>query len=174
MTSNVEVPHSPSPPDLPPPSLAVVKDRVPADLDRKPAEVLYAQAARVAEVFWEWRHKVITHFVATIGGSVVASGWFLKEEHLRRWTFVPLLFGAGFSVVCHLLDRRNDRILRACYDVARDLERDAFGQAGIFAKIRGLREDSLGWSYFAILRVTYLSTALFLLVSALTLAILMQ
>jgi hypothetical protein len=125
------------------------------------AEITYAQTAKVAEIFWEWRHKVITHFFATIGGVLFVAGWFYKEEQLRRWSFVPLLLGAAFAIVSHLLDRVNDHILLACYSLGSHLEQDAFGREGIFFQIKDVRGK--GVSYFRVLRITYLATAALLI-----------
>jgi hypothetical protein len=142
---------------------------VPAEQSDKGAEIIYSQTAKVAEIFWEWRHKVITRFFATIGGVLLVAGWFYKEEPLRRWSFVPLVLGAAFAIVSHLLDRVNDHILLACYNLGSHLEEDAFRREGIFFRIKNVREK--GVSYFGVLRITYLATAALLVAIAISVAV---
>ncbi len=118
---------------------------------------MYAQTAKVAETFWEWRHKVMTRFFATTGGILLVAGWFYKDPRLKTWTFAPFLIGACLSMLSHLLDRVNTHVLRDCYRIAADLEGKMASGGGIFTCIENIHYHK--GSYHAVLRFVYLSTA---------------
>lgn len=127
------------------------------DSKRNNIEAAYGQAAKVAEIFWEWRHKVMTRFFAATAGVLVAAGWFYKEPELRAWMFAPLVVGACFSMISHLLDRANTHVLRDCYRLAREIEDKMIDGGGIFKCIENIHYQK--GSYQGILRFVYLGTA---------------
>ena len=120
-------------------------------------DTMYVQTAKVAEPFWEWRHKVMTRFFAATAGILVVAGWFYKDPDLKAWTFAPLLVGACFSVISHLLDRVNTYVLRDCYRIAKGLESKMLDGGGIFTCIDNIHYNK--GSYYAVLRFVYLGTA---------------
>jgi hypothetical protein len=60
--------------------------------------LLYQENAKVAAIFWEWRHKVMTNFFTGMVALFALFGWFYQQLDLRRFLFAPLFFGAFF---CH-------------------------------------------------------------------------
>ena len=120
-------------------------------------EIFYVQTTKVAEIFWEWRHKVMTRFFAATAGILVVAGWFYKTPELREWTFAPFFIGACFCVVSHLLDRVNTLVLRDCYRIAKEIEATMANGGGIFTCIEGIHYHK--GSYHSVLRFVYLGTA---------------
>jgi len=124
-------------------------------------EVIYSNSLRVAEVFWEWRHKVMTRFFAATAGILVAAGWLYRDSDLRGWTFCPLALGAVFSLISHRLDRINTLVLRSCYELGSQLEADLMeGEEGIFSRIRRIHHRQA--SYYGTMRIVYIGTAVVL------------
>ena len=134
-------------------------------------EIIYSQTAKVAEVFWEWRHKVMTRFFAATAGILVVAGWFYKAPELKAWTFAPFFVGACFSVISHLLDRVNTHVLRDCYRLANNLESKMVDGGGIFTCIESIHYHK--GSYYGVLRFVYLGTAaIFAVLGAVALVVL--
>ena len=131
--------------------------------------VIYNQTCKTAEVFWEWRHKVLTRFMVAIAGIMVASGWFYKDPALRRLAFVPLLLGVVFSIVSYLLDRVNTNVLLSAYDLASQLEKKMIKEGGIFTSIHKISFTRL--THYKVLRFLYLTTASLLFITAVSIAI---
>lgn len=119
--------------------------------------LLYEQTAKVAETFWEWRDKVMTRFFAATAGVLVVAGWFFKEPELKAWVFAPFIVGACYSVISHLLDRVNTHVLRECYRIAKGLEGGLGDDGGIFTSIENIHYHR--GSYYGVLRLVYLGTA---------------
>ena len=61
---------------------------LPQTPDRASLALVYGENAKIAATFWEWRHKVMTHFFTAFAAIVVLAGWFYKE--LKPWLAVPL------------------------------------------------------------------------------------
>ena len=56
---------------------------------------LYEETAKVTAVFWEWRHKVLTHFFGVSGALLAVTGWLYSASGgLRPWQCVPMLMAA--------------------------------------------------------------------------------
>lgn len=130
--------------------------------------LLYTENAKVAATFWEWRHKVMERFFAGLAGIAFAVGWLYGHPELRSLLFIPLLFGAAFSVVSFLMDNVNRKILLGCYATGKDLEQRLGPARGPFTQIA----DSLNKvNYTVFLKWLYLGTGtIFLVMSILAAA----
>src|SRR5437016_2050202 len=84
--------------------------------------LLYQENAKVAAIFWEWRHKVMTQFLTGIGAIFVVAGWLYQQPKLARFLSVPFFLGVVLSTVSLILDWRNGEILRKCYNIGKEIE----------------------------------------------------
>ncbi len=83
--------------------------------------------------FWEWRHKIMTHFFAGMAALIALIGWLYQQAGgIRIWLCAPLFLGAVFSLVSYLLDKRNKRILERCYRIGKDVDKNSHEEGGIF------------------------------------------
>jgi cytochrome bd-type quinol oxidase subunit 1 len=130
--------------------------------------LLYQENAKVTAIFWEWRHKVMTHFLTGIGAIFVVAGWLYQQPKLGRFLSVPFLFGVVISTVSLILDWRNGEILRKCYSVGKEIELELRKEKGaIFEMFADYGKRN---TYTKTLRATYISVGIiFLLLSILTL-----
>ena len=102
-------------------------------------ERIYEENAKVTAIFWEWRHKIMTHFFGAIGAVIALTGWLYQQAGgFRVWHCVPLLVGAVYSYVSYLMDNRHTRILRKCYSIGADIERKVSEDGAIFNFINDL------------------------------------
>lgn len=101
-------------------------------------EVLYKENTKVAQVFWEWRHKVITAYVTGFSGVLFVAGWLLESKNGFWWSAtIPFVLGIFFTLACYRLDRSIVNILEGCYQVGADLERRLLSDAkGIYQYLR--------------------------------------
>jgi hypothetical protein len=121
--------------------------------------LLYQENVKIVAIFWEWRHKIITSFFAGLGGLSILAGWFYDHDKLRNLLFVPPLIGTILCFVCFFLDYRNGEILRKCYKVGENLEKDLKAEENaIFKSIGAKTYVSYTWT----LRVTFVSVGVFL------------
>lgn len=107
-------------------------------------EEVYDQNAKVTAIFWEWRHKTMTHFFGAIGAVVAVSGWLYvqHDKHITIWHCFPLLIGGIYSYVSFLLDSRHTKILRKCYSIGAEIERSLPNGEAIFSFIKNLHYTS--------------------------------
>lgn len=75
---------------------------------------LYEENGKVAAVFWEWRHKIISLAALTLGGVVGIAAW-LYERDMRWAVCIPLLAGSLSYSMCWRLDRRVATVLDRTY-----------------------------------------------------------
>jgi hypothetical protein len=80
-----------------------------------PLQMLNEENARVAAIFWEWRHKIMLLSVLTLAGVLGIASW-LYNEQLVGATAVPFFFGAVIAELCRRFDRRIAEILGECYE----------------------------------------------------------
>jgi hypothetical protein len=112
--------------------------------------LIYTENAKVAAIFWEWRHKTLTLFFTGMAGVAVAAAWTL-HNHPGRLVAVPLGVGAGLAVVAFGLNRRSHYILGECYRIGGAIEdallprnaSDLLGGAAIFKALQSGR--AFGW-----------------------------
>jgi hypothetical protein len=102
-------------------------------------ERIYEENAKVAATFWEWRHKIMTHFFTVLAAVFALTGWFYQQSGvIRIWHCSPLILGAIFSLVSYFFDKRNQRVLRECYRIGSTIELQAREEGGIFNFIHNL------------------------------------
>jgi heme A synthase len=132
---------------------------------------LYEENAKVTAIFWEWRHKVLTHFFGVNGALLAVTGWLYNTSgDLRWWHCVPLLVAAAYSFISYKIDKRHTKILRSCYGIAAGIELRARKDGGIFKFINDLHytKGSLTQTLHRIYRT---SAWLFVVASLLVIAI---
>ena len=134
-------------------------------------ETIYQETAKVAAIFWEWRHKTMNRFFAGIGGVIAATVWLYEQGHVvRRWHAIPLVIGAAYSFICYLLDTRHTTIFVECYDIASKIELKSRNDGAIFKFIKDLHKKP--GSLTQILHIIYIGCAgLFFMLSILALVI---
>jgi hypothetical protein len=120
-------------------------------------ELLYTETAKVAAVFWEWRHKVMTAVFAAVPTAFAATAW-LYQQHFRRALCAPLFLGGALSAVALFLDKRNVRILEDCFRVCGEIEAELRKGAGIFALV-GKTHKLDRFTYTRVLHVAYSTIA---------------
>lgn len=125
---------------------------------KKESEILYNQTAKVAEIFWEWRNKVLARFVTVCGGFLLLSGWFMKSQELKSWSFSPFVAATVFSIISFFQDRANTHVLRDCYRIGKELEEEESPTTGIFTSIYNIHYHKV--SYATILAILYFSSSI--------------
>jgi hypothetical protein len=119
--------------------------------------LLYVENAKVAAIFWEWRHKVISRFFTAVAATAFASGWFYERPQLRPWIFALFLVAAIFSALSFYMDRVNTHILRSCYRIGAELETKFAIEAGTFKAISDIHYSR--FAHYSIFRIVYLGSA---------------
>ena len=117
--------------------------------------LLYIENAKVAAIFWEWRHKILERFLAACAAILVACGWMYQHGELRRLLFIPLLIGAIYCIISFLMDRVNAKVLLGCYATGKTLEQH-IGQVGTYTRIS---DDYPQIQFGRFLRVLYVGGA---------------
>jgi len=103
---------------------------------------LYEENAKVTAIFWEWRHKVLTHFFGVCGALIAGTGWlYHASRSLRWWHSSLLLFAAIYSFISYKIDKRHTQILRKSYSIAAGIELEARTKGSIFAYINEIHYD---------------------------------
>jgi hypothetical protein len=115
---------------------------------------LYKATQETAHIHWEWRHKVVTHFVVVAGATFAGFISLFNIECLRKVSWIPFAGGAAFSVICYAMDSVNTLVLRECYKQAGEMERTLRTEGGIYAAMNVLHYQKT--TYASILRVFYL------------------
>jgi hypothetical protein len=133
-----------------------------------PSDVLalYAENGSMARAMMDWRHRVVTLYVLTIGA--IGSGSFWLYDH-RSLHLLPLLLLAGAVITgfLALMDNTNANILRACYRVGSDIEQRAVGfEGGIYAALYRRSLSRRTFTYSRVLRVLFVGTSILLLMVA--------
>lgn len=125
--------------------------------------ILYQENAKVAAIFWEWRHKVMTYFFTGIAALFVVAGWLYEKPKLEKFVSAPLALGVLLSAVSAILDWRNGQILKDCYSLGRELELEMRKEKGaIFMSLSDARSKRL--TYTSTLRSAYILVGVMLLV----------
>jgi hypothetical protein len=140
-------------------------------LENKEFEILsllYQENAKVAAIFWEWRHKVMVSFFAGIAALFALAGWFYQQTELRGLLRPALFIGSILSLVSFFLDRRNANILRDCYRVGKVVESKLTKDVAIAG---GAIFESIGKSHYTILTYTLTLGAVYVIVGIVLLAL---
>ena len=120
---------------------------------------LYSENGSIARAMMDWRHRVITLYVLTLGGVGSTVLWLQKNNALPN---VPLTFFTAAIIVCvlGLMDHTNARLLGACYRVGDSIERILFEPDGtIYAALHTRRQSKRTITYTRILYVLNFGTA---------------
>lgn len=95
----------------------------PAARDSRLSEpAVYSEIASVARVFWEWRHRVISLYLFTVGAVFVLAGWIYEHPYDRRMVALPFALGAAVMVLLAAMDHINAGVLDACYSAGYFIE----------------------------------------------------
>jgi hypothetical protein len=138
----------------------------------KPAEILYSENAKVAAIFWDWRHKVLAAFAASFSGVVFVVGWLFQTHQGKPgwWLPIPVGLGSLLAFACYRLDKANMTVLGCCYEVGRELEKRILSDSsGIFRKIA---ERPTQVRFSQVFSIIYKGSAILLLILAGVLALL--
>jgi len=92
-------------------------------------KLLYEENAKVAAVFWEWRHKVMTFFFTVIAALIALAGWGYRHD-LGRFDALPLFVAGLLAFVGAGLNVRTGRIVAATYLSGARVESELAGVAG--------------------------------------------
>jgi hypothetical protein len=88
---------------------------------------LYTENAKVASVFWDLRHKLLTFFLTAVGALSLASTWAYTNIG-DDWRFLiaalPLTGVVVIGVGCIALEHRNNVILGQVYEVGAAIEKE--------------------------------------------------
>jgi hypothetical protein len=115
----------------------------------------------------EWRHRVITLYVLTLGGLGSGVLWLQKNDALQNLPIMFFLTVVVFSVL-GLMDHTNAQILGACYRVGGSIERVLFGGDGtIYAALHARRKSKRTITYTRIMYVLNFGSATISLIMAL-------
>lgn len=68
--------------------------------------LIYDAAWRKAEVFFEWRHKLITLAVGVVGGGLLAVAWLSDQNVSSNVVALVFLFMAALLLLTSAMDRR--------------------------------------------------------------------
>src|SRR5687768_3287161 len=76
----------------------VVTQKGEEKVERISEERIYEENANVAAIFWEWRHKIMTHFFAGMAAITALVSWLYQQiGGFSAWLCAPPLLGAVFS-----------------------------------------------------------------------------
>lgn len=112
---------------------------MPAGEISRSQELAYAESAKVAAAFWDWRHRLMTFFFTGLVALTAVAGWTVDKHLPGRYLAAPLLLGGALSAVSVLLDRRIATTLQAAYEVGMKIEQDWDVACGIYSKLGTMR-----------------------------------
>lgn len=102
-------------------------------------ESLRQQFGAIAELmhqFLEWRHRVMTRFVAVIGALGLSVRWLYDEDKPRFLKILALSATALFCAATAEMDRVNQTMLNISYKTGRAVERElGAAEVGMFHAI---------------------------------------
>ncbi|MDH4317555.1 MAG: hypothetical protein OEV64_04120 [Desulfobulbaceae bacterium] len=127
-------------------------------MDIEADKLIYQENTKILISVWDQRHRVMTWFFVTISALIAMTGFCYKIPQLSSWSFVPLGIAAVISYICHLLDKVNTLVTRACYKVGTDFEKETSDGTGIFTKMHHVHYE-LG-NYVIPLKLLYLASAI--------------
>lgn len=126
--------------------------------------LLYQENAKVAAVFWEWRHKVLVSFFAGSTALLALAGWFYQQTELHGLIPATLFLGTLLSSVSYFLDRRNAKILRECYRIGKEIEHELIKKGGVFASIGESHHTQI--AYTVTLSAVYIAVGIIFLLTS--------
>jgi phosphoglycerol transferase MdoB-like AlkP superfamily enzyme len=121
-----------------------------ADLSLK-----YAENARLAAVFFEWRHKLMTFVFTVTAALVVAFGWLLEHDASKWVASAPLFVAASVALAAVPITARHGDILRDAYKRGAALEEAMSTVAGGYSDMYRSRTAGPAPSMTAVLMRLY-------------------
>lgn len=118
---------------------------------------LYSENGEIARAMMEWRHRVVTWYVVTLG-AVGSSGLWLYEHEKLHVLPLPFITAAVIIAFLAFMDNTNAAILKNCYRVGDEIERRVQVDGGIYTALL-LRSRSRTFTYTRILRVLFIATS---------------
>jgi hypothetical protein len=92
-------------------------------LPTEEAKALYEEATKVAFYFSDWRHKILTYFLAFATVLAAATQWIDRSYPDSRIVAIPFTVGCFVSLMLAWMDYRNMLLLRIAHGVAASIER---------------------------------------------------
>lgn len=120
---------------------------------------VYGENGEIARAMMEWRHRVVTWYVVTLGAVGSSGLWLYEHDKLH---VLPLPFIAAAVVIAFLafMDNTNAAILKNCYRVGDDIERKVQFDGGIYTALLIRSKSHRTFTYTRILRVLFISTSI--------------
>jgi hypothetical protein len=115
----------------------------------------YLENAKVAAVFFEWRHKLMTFTFAVTSALLVAFGWLLDHRASKWVAASPLFLAAAVSLAAVPITIRHGGILLDCYKRGENLETADGGTPGAYADLRKSRTARFQPSMTTVLTALY-------------------
>lgn len=127
---------------------------------------LYSENGTIARAILDWRHRVITLYVLTLGG--VGSSFLWLDQH-PVLNGLPLTFCLAALIVCllALMDNTNARVLKGCYNVGVRIEQSVARCDGIYSVLYARSQSKSAFTYTRVLRGLFISTVVVFLSAAL-------
>jgi len=131
---------------------------------------LYAENGSVARAIMEWRHKVVTLYVLTLGAA--GSCWLWLYDHHGEDKLPLVCYAvAVVAAIVGVMDGTNAAILKACYRVGAQIEQRVTTGGGIFTALHIRSQHPRTFTYTRILRVLYFGTSVLFVVAGTVLRI---
>lgn len=105
-------------------------DRELSDTEKALLDHLYQENAKVAAVFWDWRHKLMA-FTFTVVSGLAAVGTWASSRQVNRFAVAGAFFVAAvLSLSTALLNKRTGEIVEKTYVAGAALEKAIKMQVG--------------------------------------------
>lgn len=118
---------------------------------------LYSENGNVARAMMEWRYRVITLYVLTLGG-VGSSFLWLNQHHVLHGLTLTFFLAALIVCLLLLMESTNAAILWGCYRVGDLIEHGVAHSDGIYSVMLARRESKRTFTYTRILRGLFVGT----------------
>jgi hypothetical protein len=131
-------------------------------------KVRYEENAKIAAIFFDWRHKLMTFTFAAVSALVVVCGWLVTHQAPRGLVATPLGVAVAVAVAATAMDRRLGKIMKCTYVTGRDLEGQIapHTKVGIYSQLYNLADKSKWGRLSIILPIVYGTVAIRLAVLA--------
>jgi hypothetical protein len=124
---------------------------------------LYSENGEIARAMMEWRHRVVTWYVVTLG-AVGSSGLWLYEHEKLHVLPLPFITAAVIIAFLAFMDNTNAAVLKNCYRVGDEIERRVEVDGGIYTALLLRSRSKRAFTYTRILRVLFIATSAVLVV----------
>ena len=111
------------------------RTHIPVELEREQDAALFEAATKVAFYFWDWRHKILTYFLAFSAGLAAAAEWLAVHHAHSKVPAIPLFIGFAASSMLAVMDLRNGQLLHMAHNQAAEVERKWNVTGGFYTRI---------------------------------------